>query len=86
MFSPLLAATILIAFPGVVWAGRTHGGQIVPLPGTAVDELARYRLALGSAAAAVVLLVATAMRRPRGGGSLRVPLLPREIAGLFLPY
>lgn len=65
MFSPLLAATILIAFPGVAWPGGTYGGQIVALPDTAVDELARFRLALGLALVAVVLLVATAMRRPR---------------------
>lgn len=95
MFSPLLAAAILIAFPGVAWAGGTHGGRIVPLPGTAVGELARYRMALAFAAAALAWLIVYAVRRPRSAGGptgrpngldlLSVPVIGRLLLWPGLP-
>jgi hypothetical protein len=62
------AVALTTAFPAAAWAGGTHGGQIIPLPGTAVDELARYRMALGFAAVAFALLVGCATRRPKAPG------------------
>jgi TolB protein len=68
LYCRLLAGAIVAALPAIAWAGGTHGGQIVALPGTAVDELARYRMALAFAVAALVLLIACAVRRPRATG------------------
>lgn len=76
------AIIALLLFPVVAWAGGTHGGQIIPLPGTAVDELARYRLALAFAAAALAVLVICAIRgrrnvtQPSGQGRMDVLALP----------
>ena len=76
------AVAILAAFPVVSWAGGTHGGQVIPLPGTAVDELGRYRLALAFAAAALAFLVIYAIRgrrsvtRPSNQGGVDVLALP----------
>src|SRR3989304_3976007 len=76
------AVAILAAFPVVSWAGGTHGGQVIPLPGTAVDELGRYRLALAFAAAALAFLVIYAIRgrrnvtRPSNQGGMDVLALP----------
>ena len=74
----LAAAAVAAVLPAIAWAGGTHGGQIVPLPGTAVDELARYRMALAFAGAALVCLIVLAIRRPR------IPDRPTTRRGLDL--
>jgi len=63
-------------------AGGTHGGQVIPLPGTALDELGRYRLALAFVAAALAFLVIYAIRgrrnvtKPSGQGGMDLLALP----------
>lgn len=82
-YSPLVAVAIAAAIPFVAWAGGTHGGQVIPLPGTAVDELGRYRLALAFVAAALAVLVICSIRgrrsvtRPSSHGGKDVLGLPR---------
>jgi polyferredoxin len=61
-----MAVALTSAFPAAVWAGGTHGGQIVPLPGTAVDELSRYRLALAFGVVALAIIVVSTFRRSKG--------------------
>ncbi len=82
------------AVPTFAWAGGTHGGQIVPLPGTAVDELTRYRMAMVFAVAVLAILLAGVTRSTRASESpaghegtdlLAVPWIGRRLLWRGLP-